>query len=88
MSDDEDENGNGDVEHIGRIVAEVAKAIAAGTVAVKLQNGREIVGTIDGLAIRSKVKKDDVTWSGSIKVRTEPGVLQIDVLTVDAVNAK
>ena len=88
MSDDDDENGNVDAEHIGRITGEIAKAIAAGTVALKLESGREIVGTIEGFAIRSKVKKDDVIWSGNIKIRTEPGVLQVDVLTVEAVTPR
>ena len=88
MADEDDENGNGDAGHIGRIMGEVAKVIAAETVVIKLQNGREIVGTVEGLAVRSRVKKEDVTWSGNIKIRTEPGVLQIDLLTVEAVTPK
>jgi hypothetical protein len=90
MSEDEDDDsGSGDVEHISRVMGELAQAIVAEVVVVKLQNGREIVGPIDGFSVRKKTsKKGDVNWSGNIRIQTDPGVLQIDCLTIDSLSPK
>jgi len=85
MSEDDDENGSDDAEHIGRIVGELAEAIAGEKLVVKLQNGREIVGPMEGFSVRKKTsKKGEVNWSGNIKIETDTGVLQIDCMTIDS----
>jgi len=85
MSEDDDENGSDDAEHIGRIVGELAEAIAGEKIVVKLQNGREIVGPMEGFSVRKKTnKKGAVSWSGNIKIETDTGVLQIDCMTIDS----
>jgi hypothetical protein len=89
MSEDDDNADSGDVQHISRVLGELAKAIVAETVVVKLQNGREIVGPIEGISIRKKTsKKGDVNWSGNIRIQTDPGVLEIDCLTIDLLSPK
>jgi translation initiation factor IF-1 len=85
MSDD-DENGGADVEHIAKITGALAEALSAESVRVKLQSGREISGTVAGFSIRKKEsRKGDVSWSGSVKIQTEPGVLQIDCLDIQSI---
>lgn len=88
MSED-DENEGADVEHIGQITRALAEALTAETVCVKLRSGREILGRIAGFAIRRKEsKKGDVSWSGNIKVQTEPGLLQIDCHDIETMASR
>jgi hypothetical protein len=89
MSEDDDEDGSDDVGHVSRILSELANAVAAENIAVKLQNGRQIVGPIEGFSVRKKTnKKGNVSWSGNLRVQTDPGVLQIDCMTIDAIEPK
>ncbi|HEX4080744.1 MAG TPA: hypothetical protein VHX61_17930 [Rhizomicrobium sp.] len=78
----EDDNGR---QQIAKITAELAEALTASSVVIKLQTGRQIAGVVEGFSIRRKEgKKGDVNWSGNIRVQTDPGVLQIDCLTIDS----
>jgi hypothetical protein len=85
VSEDKDMEDDGGRQHIAKITTELAEALAANSVVIKLQTGRQIAGTVEGFSIRRKEgKKGDVNWSGNIKVQTDPGLLEIDCLTIDS----
>jgi len=76
----------GEVERLAKIGNEACEALSAETVTVKLIAGGEIVGSLVGLSLQKKGgKKGEASWSGSVKIQTDPGVLQIDCLTVESI---
>jgi hypothetical protein len=84
MSENTDETD--DVLRIANIGIEVANALGASTVNVKLLNGGKIAGSIAGFSIRKRGgKKGEASWSGNVRVLTDPGVLEIDCLTIESI---
>jgi hypothetical protein len=67
-----------DTDHVAGLGGDLASALKADSVQVKLANGREVVGTLAGFSVRRKEKKGDVSWSGSVKIETDTGVLQVE----------
>ena len=84
MSEDTDDAD--DVRLIAKIGNEVAKALGASSVNVKLLNGGKIAGSIAGFSIRKRGgKKGEASWSGNVRIQTDPGVLEIDCLTIESI---
>lgn len=91
MSDDEDDDGGGggdDVQRLPGIVNEAAAALEAGSVSVRLVNGRQIEGAIASIMVRKKEKKGATSWGGNLKVRTETGILEIDWTNIESIALK
>lgn len=76
-----------DVGQLAKILREVADALSANAIKVKLLSGKEIVGPIGGITVLRKEGKKGVRWSGTVRVQTEPGVLAIECDTIAAVTA-
>jgi hypothetical protein len=74
-----------DAEHIAGLGGELANALKAESVQVTLANGREVVGTLESFGVRRKEKKGEVSWSGSIRIQTDTGVLQIEFGAIRAI---
>jgi hypothetical protein len=77
----------GEFERIAKIGNDVGSVLGADTVRVKLLNGGEIVGGLVGFAIRKKEGRrgGESTWSGNVRLQTDPGELQIDCLTIESI---
>ena len=74
-----------DAEHIAELGGDLVNALKAASVKVTLANGREVVGTLESFGVRRKEKKGDVSWSGSVRLQTDAGVLQIEFGAIRAV---
>jgi hypothetical protein len=90
MSDDTEDTD--DLEHIEKIGGEVVGAFGADTVVVTLSNGGKITGSIVGFTMRKKTGKKGAkakppSYTGNVSVQTDPGVLDIDCLTIASVSA-
>lgn len=78
---------NGGADQIAEIVSQLAEALDAGSITVKLQNGREIVGPVLGFSVKRREKKGEVSWLGSVRIQVDTGELEIDCHTIEEVSA-
>jgi hypothetical protein len=79
---------SGDRDRIARLAVEIAAVLDAPSVTVKLQNGGDVVGSFAGFGIRKREsKKGEASWIGNVRIQTDPGVLEIDCLTVESIAA-
>jgi hypothetical protein len=87
MSEEAAEDDTG-VEQIARVVAELANGLHAYAVSARLRSGREIVGPVTAFSARRREKKGEISWSGKIMIKTEPGLLEIDLADLEAISPK
>jgi hypothetical protein len=95
MSDEADDDNS--VEQIAKIGAQALKALDSDDVVVKLQNGDEIEGTIVSFVVRKRVAKKAGKGKGgkgkgggcigNVSVQISHGVLEIDCLTIESIEA-
>ena len=83
----------GDTEQIAKIGKAIVETLDAEAVIVRLLNGGEIAGAIVGYALRKKPgkagkKPQPANWAGNVRIQTEPGVLEVDCLTIESITPK
>ena len=83
--EDDDDNGTGDPESLADLGAQILKALDSESVAVKLQNGKTVTGTMVGFSIKRKSRKGNVSWNGRLNVETESGVLAMDCANIASI---
>ncbi|HLY05450.1 MAG TPA: hypothetical protein VKR31_06860 [Rhizomicrobium sp.] len=76
-----------DAAELAELGSQVLDVMDAETVVVTLENGKTVKGSLTGLVLKKKTRKENVSWSGKLSVETDSGDLEMDCANVKSIAA-